>query len=450
METFKVFVKKFIPKFILKKIRPVWHGFLAFIAAARYGFPSQAMVVIGITGTAGKTTTTQMLAAILNAAGKKTGFITTAGYSLGDGSKENSKSLSMPGGFLMQGLLTDIHDAGCTHVIIECTSEGLAQNRHIGINFDVALLTNLHPAHLDAHGGSIENYRKAKGKLFETLELGQRKEIFREKLSGFNAEGEHAEYFAHFKAGRKFAVINGTSDETIAKGVKLGAKNMYAMEKIQINAESVSFEISDVQFNLPLPGEFNAWNAGLAAATAHMLGVDLVKSSETLANFSGVSGRMETVKSSKGFSVVVDYAPEPEGMKQSLKAADAMPHQRLVHVFGSTGGHRDVAKRAEFGAISAEYADQIIITNDDVYESDPQKIADDVLSGVRSVSNKAPDVKIILDRHEAISSAIQNAKAGDIILITGKGSENFLVLPGDKRIAWNEKQVVEELLKENE
>lgn len=450
METFKTFVKKFIPNFLLKKIRPVWHGFLAFIASARYGFPSQAMVVIGITGTAGKTTTTQMLAAILNAAGKKTGFITTAGYSLGKGSQENSKSLSMPGGFLMQSLLTDIHDAGCSHVIIECTSEGLVQNRHIGINFDVALLTNLHPAHLDAHGGSIENYRKAKGRLFEVLELGQRKEIFREKLLGLNAEGEHTEYFAHFKADRKFAVINGTSDEAIAKGVKLGAKNMYAMEKIAVHAESVSFAISDVEFNLPLPGEFNAWNAGLAAATAHMLGVDLVKSSEVLANFAGVSGRMEVVRSAKGFSVVIDYAPEPEGMRQALKAVSAMPHQRLVHIFGSTGGHRDVAKRSEFGAISAEYTNQIIITNDDVYESDPQKIADDVLGGVLSVSDKTPDAKIILDRRDAISTAIQNAKTGDIILITGKGSENFLVLPGDKRIVWNERKVVEELLKQNE
>jgi UDP-N-acetylmuramoyl-L-alanyl-D-glutamate--2,6-diaminopimelate ligase len=450
METFKTFVKKFIPKFMLKKIRPAWHGFLAFIASARYGFPSQSMVVIGVTGTAGKTTTTQMLAAILNGAGKKTGFITTAGYSLGGGVRENSKSLSMPGGFLMQGLLTDIHDAGCTHVIIECTSEGLAQNRHIGINFDVALLTNLHPAHLDAHSGSIENYRKAKGKLFESLEFGQRKEIFREKLLGLNAEGEHAEYFAHFKADRKFAVINGTSDESIAKGVKLGAKNMYALEKLAVHPESVSFVISDVEFNLTLPGEFNAWNAGLAVAAAHMLGVDLLKSSDALAKFSGVSGRMETIKSSKGFSIVIDYAPEPEGMNQALKAVNAMPHQRLIHVFGSTGGHRDVAKRAEFGSISAEYSDQIIITNDDVYESDPQKIADDVLGGVLSVANKTPDTKIVLDRREAISVAIQNAKAGDIILLTGKGSENFLVLPGDKRILWNEKKVVEELLKQNE
>jgi UDP-N-acetylmuramoyl-L-alanyl-D-glutamate--2,6-diaminopimelate ligase len=450
METFKTFVKKFIPNFMLKKIRPVWHGFLAFIAAARFGFPSQSMVVIGITGTAGKTTTTQMLAAILNAAGKRTGFITTAGYSLGDDSQQNSHSLSMPGGFRMQGLLTDIHDAGCTHVIIECTSEGLAQNRHIGINFDVALLTNLHPAHLDAHSDSIENYRKAKGRLFETLELGQRKEIFREKLLGLNAEGEHAEYFAHFKADRKFAVINGTSDEAIAKGVKLGAKNMYAMEKIVVHAESVSFAISDVEFNLLLPGEFNTWNAGLAAATAHMLGVDLAKSSEVLAKFAGVSGRMETIRSAKGFRVVIDYAPEPEGMRQALRAVSAMSHQRLVHIFGSTGGHRDVAKRSEFGAISAEYADQIIITNDDVYESDPQKIADDVLGGVRSVPDKTPEEKIILDRREAISSAIQNAKVGDIILLTGKGSENFLVLPGDKRIAWNERKVVEELLKQNE
>jgi UDP-N-acetylmuramyl-tripeptide synthetase len=449
METFKTFVKIFIPDFMLKKIRPVWHGFLAFIASARFGFPSQSMVVIGITGTAGKTTTTQMLAAILNAAGKRTGFITTAGYSLGDGSKENSKSLSMPGGFLMQGLLTDIHDAGCKYVIIECTSEGLAQNRHLGINFDAAILTNLYPAHLDAHGSSIENYRKAKGKLFEALELGQRKEVFREKILGLNAEGEHAEYFAHFKADRKFAVINGTSDVAIASGVRLGAKSMYAIENISFNDFSVSFAISDTKFNLPIAGEFNAWNAGLAAATAHMLGIDLKVSADALVNFYGVPGRMQLLMG-LNFSAVIDYAPEPIGMSNALQSVTAMPHKRIIHVFGSTGGHRDIAKRAEFGAISAEYADQIIITNDDVYESDPQKIADDVLGGVNSVTNKKPYVQIILDRREAIAEAIKSANQGDLILITGKGSENFLVLPGNKRIPWNEAAIVKELFKEYE
>jgi UDP-N-acetylmuramoyl-L-alanyl-D-glutamate--2,6-diaminopimelate ligase len=159
---------------------------------------------------------------------------------------------------------------------------------------------------------------------------------------------------------------------------------------------------------------------------------------------------METIRGSKDFSVIIDYAPEPAGMIQSLKTVSVMPHRRLTHVFGSTGGHRDVAKRAEFGAISAEYADDIIITNDDVYESDPQKIADDVLQGVRSVSDKHPEVKIILDRREAIAAAVKNAQSGDIILLTGKGSENFLVLPGNKQIAWSERKVVQDLLKENE
>jgi UDP-N-acetylmuramoyl-L-alanyl-D-glutamate--2,6-diaminopimelate ligase len=439
-----------IPNFLLKKIRPAWHGFLAFVAAARYGFPSQYMVVIGVTGTAGKSTTVQMLAAILNAAGKKTGFITTAGFSLGQGLRENPNGLSMPGGFAIQSLLTDMHDSGCAYAIIECTSEGLAQNRHLGINFDVALLTNLHPAHLDAHGGSIEAYRKAKGRLFEVLELGGPKQMFREKLIGLNAEGEHAEYFSHFKADRKFALINGVGEEAVAAGVRLGAKNMYAMENIHSSADSVSFAIADVKFIVPMPGEFNAWNAGLAAATARMLGVDLAASAEALLKFSGVPGRMETIRSNKGFGVIIDYAPEPAGMAQSLKTVSATPHRRLTHVFGSTGGHRDVAKRAEFGAISAEYADEIIITNDDVYESDPQKIADDVLQGVRSVFDKHPEIKIILDRSKAIAAAVKNAQSGDIILLTGKGSENFLVLPGNKRIVWSERKIVQDLLKENE
>jgi UDP-N-acetylmuramoyl-L-alanyl-D-glutamate--2,6-diaminopimelate ligase len=239
-------------------------------------------------------------------------------------------------------------------------------------------------------------------------------------------------------------------EEALLAGLRLGAKNMYSMENIHSNAESVSFSIADAKFTIPMPGEFNAWNAGLAVATAHMLGVDLAMSAEALAKFSGVPGRMEIIRSKKDFIIIIDYAPEPAGMIQSLKTVSAMPHRRLTHVFGSTGGHRDVAKRSEFGAISAEYADEIIITNDDVYESDPQKIADDVLQGVRSVSGKTPEVRIILDRREAIATAVKDAQSGDIILLTGKGSENFLILPGNKRVAWSESRVVRDLLKENE
>jgi UDP-N-acetylmuramoyl-L-alanyl-D-glutamate--2,6-diaminopimelate ligase len=441
-------IKKILPNKAVKKIRPIWHGFLASLATLRYGNPSSRMLVIGVTGTAGKSTTIQMLAEILRAGGMKTGYITTAGFSNGGALSDNLAGLSMPGGFAMQSALLDILDAGCSCAIVECTSEGLAQNRHYGINFDMALLTNIYAAHLEAHGG-MEAYRKAKGKLFAALSEGDRKASYPTKFIGVNAEAEHSGYFASFAADEKFAIINGMDEAAIARGVRAEARTMYSVETIDATGEQSTFEIADTKFTLLIPGEFNVWNAALAASAAHMLGIELSVAAQALARFAGVPGRMEELQAENGVRIIIDYAPEPIGMEEALRAVQAMSHERIVHVFGSTGGHRDVAKRGEFAAISARYADSIIITNDDVYDSDPEQIANDIRAGVQSVLEKKPDVKTILDRTEALRYAIQNAKAGDIVLVTGKGSERFLVLPGNKRIEWNERKVVEGLLNDH-
>jgi UDP-N-acetylmuramoyl-L-alanyl-D-glutamate--2,6-diaminopimelate ligase len=443
----KNFVKKILPKTTLKKIRPFWHGFLASAAAFRNGFPSKQLVVIGITGTAGKSTTVQMLAKIMNDSGLKTGYVTTVGYSVnGDVFNKNKISLSMPSGPVLQSRLLDMVDAGCKYAVIEATSEGLAQNRHFGIDFDVALLTNLHPAHLDSHG-DFESYKRAKGRLFKAISASMRKEFFPTKIIGLNLDSADFGYFSGFKADKKFAVTSALNEEKSAMAVSAGIQNIYALENIKTTAAGSSFKIYNQEFNIGVPGEFNIWNALLAVSAANMFGVELAKSADSLVDFK-IIGRMEEIDSPKGFKVFIDYAPEPIAMENSLQAVSGMPHKRVVHVFGSTGGHRDVGKRQEFGKISATYADKIIITNDDVYESDPIKIAEEIKNGIDAIASvKNIEVKTILDRGEAIKTAIAEAEEGDIILITGKGSENFLVLPGDKRIDWDEHKLVETLLR---
>jgi UDP-N-acetylmuramoyl-L-alanyl-D-glutamate--2,6-diaminopimelate ligase len=177
------------------------------------------------------------------------------------------------------------------------------------------------------------------------------------------------------------------------------------------------------------------------------LGVSLETAAEALNNIGTVPGRMETIQAPNGATVIVDYAPEPAAMEASLSAVNLLAHNKIIHVFGSTGGHRDVAKRYIFGEISAKMADTIIITNDDVYDSDPREIAQNIREGIDRVENrKVQSVEVILDRKDAIAKALKLASQNDIVLITGKGSEQFLVLPNNERIVWDDRAVVKELL----
>jgi UDP-N-acetylmuramoyl-L-alanyl-D-glutamate--2,6-diaminopimelate ligase len=330
---------------------------------------------------------------------------------------------------------------GCKFAILECTSEGLAQNRHYGINFDAALLTNISPAHLDVHGG-FELYKKAKLKLFARMLQLPKKAGKVKKMIGVNLDNLQAVEFLAFPAEVKFGI-------SLHPHPQMGELQVYGAEHIKLN-EGLNFEVRGAEFQLKLIGEFNVYNALMAAACANILGVTLPNCAAALAKFTEPAGRMEEINSGRGFRIFVDYAPEPAGMQAALLALSAQPHKRLIHVFGATGGHRDVAKRFEFGKISAGFADYLIITNDDVYDSDPKKVARDIVAGINRLKNKEFQMKhyeVILDRRQAIAHALSIARVGDIILFTGKGSEQFLVLPGNHRVVWDEREVVREEIK---
>lgn len=431
-----IFFKTLVPDWLLKAVRPLYHGCIALGAHWYYGRPSESLVVIGITGTAGKSTTAAMLSHILNAAGKKCGYLTTVNFFDGEKDFINKHGLSMPGGPLLQKSLRQMVERGCKYAVVECTSEGLAQNRHMGINFDAALFTNLSEAHVEAHG-SFENYKAAKGKLFAALSRHKKKSMLPKKLIGVNLDDAQSSYFANFSADEKFGVT--------FEGQKLVATSkIYAAKKSE-----TGFLLENQQFVVQVVGDFNLYNALLATACANTLGVALPIAQQALQNFSGIRGRMEPVFNGRGIHIFVDYGCEPASIVGALHAANAVVHNRLIHVFGATGGHRDVSKRFVFGKASAELADVSIITNDDVYDSDPQEIADNILEGFNSIpasQRKASEIYTILDRYEAIKKALSLARPDDLILITGKGSEQFLVLPGNKRIEWDEVNEVKKLL----
>lgn len=429
-------IKQILPNWLLNKIRPAWHGFLAYAAAVMYGFPSWRMVVIGVTGTAGKSTTVQMLAAILNASGNKAGYFTTVGYFDGETQTVNRQGLSMPSGIVLQKCLRGMLGNKCSYAVIEATSEGLAQNRHLGIDFDVALFTNLSPAHIESHGG-FEQYKAAKVKLFAALRKSRNKSFFQKKMLGVNLDNEHAQFFASLAVGRKFGITFENSGF---------AGEIYKGTELQEHGGGLRFKLNQTEFSVNMPGKFNAYNALMAASCANMLGIDLGSCAHALRQFHGPAGRMEKI-AGHGFEVFVDYAPEPLPMQSALEAISRMPHKRLVVVFGSTGGHRDVRKRFEFGKIAARYADKIILTNDDVYDSDPEKIIADIKTGIsEEKSKRVSEVQAVPDREQAIKLAMRSAQQGDVILITGKGSEQFLVLPGNNRIAWDDRNIVKKYI----
>lgn len=429
-----VWLKRFVPEVLQKAVRPYYHGALAALASWSHGRPSRRLTVIGVTGTSGKSTTVLLLSHLLNQSSRKTGYVTTAGWSDGARPEVNRHGLSMPGGPLLQRYLKSMVDAGCRYAVIECTSEGLAQNRHLGVDFDVALFTNLSPAHQDAHG-SFASYRSAKGKLFSALGRAFRKPEVK-KLIGVNLDDPEAPFFSSFPAAERFGV-------TLTGLQLVEVDRTYAAVPVD-----GGFSLNGQDYRLSLPGAFNVQNALLATACALELGVGPAEVARALPGFLGAPGRMERI-ATEPFSVFVDYAPEPAGMRAALQAVRAMGPKRIIHVFGSTGGHRDVSKRFEFGELSAQHADVVIVTNDDVYGSDPEEIARNVRQGIERVpyaQRRAQEIRTVLDRREAISVALSLAGPGDLVLITGKGSEQFLVLPQNRRIPWDDRAVAREEL----
>lgn len=431
-------IKNILPVWALKWLRPLYHGVMAYWASLMQGRPSRQLIVIGVTGTSGKSTTVGMISHILNFAGIKAGHITTANYFDGTTEHTNKHGLSMPAGPLLQKQLKRILKNGCKVAVVECTSEGLAQNRHRGIDFDIALITNLERAHLDSHGG-FGKYRAAKGKLFSALGSSSKKFFFMKKVLGVNIDDAEHKYYLQFPADEKFGISTQSAHEP--EGMRL-----FFASTIQ-QQPTVSFTVEKENFSLNAIGMFSVYNALMATACVSYLDVEPKVSAKALAEFQGMPGRLEKIENNLGITIIVDYAPEPLGMRSVLEAVNRLNPGKIIHVFGSTGGNRDKAKRFEFGEISAELADVIYVTNDDIYDSDPEEIANNIQQGIWQASKKrAQEVVKNLNRRGAIHQALLAARPGDVVLITGKGSEQFLVEPKNKRIPWDDRTVVREEL----
>lgn len=401
-------VKKLTPHFLLDFYYWLW----AFVGTLVFGFPSKRLMVIGVTGTSGKSTTVDFITRILEEAGYKVASLSSIRFKVGAKEWKNNLKMTMPGRFIIQKFLRQAANEQCKYVVLEVTSEGIKQFRHKFIHFDTAVFTNLSPEHIESHGG-FENYRSAKVKLFQATK----------NTHIINIDDENARYFLEIPA---------------KKIITFGANSRADVRIENLNIENgIAFSVNGAQFHLSLLGRFNAYNALAAISVALSLNISLEICKKALEKATGIPGRMEIVATEP--LVVVDYAHTPTQLEEAYKS---LPGRNLVCVLGSCGGGRDVWRRPVLGEIAKQYCKEIIVTNEDPYDEDPQAIINQVAESAGAKAVK------ILDRKEAIKNALTLAQPGDAVIITGKGSEPLMCLENGKKIPWDDRKIAKEALQE--
>ena len=415
MDTILRAIEKYIPKKVYRFFQPVYHYTLATTGATLYRFPSRKLYVIGVTGTKGKSSTVEFVNAVLESSGKKTAVLSTIHFKIGDTIRPNKYKMTMPGRFFTQKFLRDAVDAHCTHAVIEMTSEGARFFRHKHVHLDALLFTNLSPEHIESHG-SFDKYKQAKMKLVHQLTKSNKPL----RLSIANTDNEHAPSF----------LINDVE------------KNIgYSLNDVEIISQDANKSVikwHDTEITIPLPGTFNISNAIASLTLAYELGISNEDAKKGIESLKIIRGRVEKVDVGQDFDVIIDYAHTDDSLR---KLYEAFLSSRKIAVLGSTGGGRDVWKRPVLGEIADELCDEIIVTNEDPYDEDPMKIIWDVAHGV-----KKHTPLIIPDRREAIAKAISLAKTGDTILITGKGTDPYIMGPNNTKEVWDDATVAREEL----
>jgi len=465
-------IKKIIPLKIFKALQPAYHYLMNLAAALYYKFPSQKLIVIGVTGTTGKTSTVYLTAKVLEANGYKVGYTSTAGFSDGDKEWLNDQKMTMVGRFFTQRLLQQMVHNGCRYAIVETTSEGIKQFRHRFINYDVLIFTGLYPEHIEAHG-SFEKYKAAKSELFTHLKEGRTKYVNENRIVCqpkselkkldlrrvkktiiVNGDDEYASHFLSYWGELKFiySSVVWESPAAIAQAFQLdpASKNwkLIPYQNFRTGLDGTDLVIDGQDCHLNLLGDFNSQNAAAAYACASSQDLDPLKNKSGLENVISMPGKLENIKLGQDFTVIVDYAFEPRALEKIYQTIYLFEPNKIIHVLGSTGGGRDIARRPELGRIAAERAECIIVTNEDPYDDDPLVIIDQVAAGaIQAGKELGEDLFKISDRRLAIRQAIALARANDLILVSGKGAEQYICVAGGQKIPWDDRQVVREELK---
>lgn len=395
-------------------VRPLYHFALQFFSALAAGFPAKKMTVVGVGGTKGKSTLSEMIFAILTEAGHTVALVGTIRFAIGKESQPNKLKMTMPGRGFIQRFLARARRSGATHAVVELTTEGARQYRHRFLYPDIMVMTNVQKEHIESHG-SFEKYVARKWELVRELERSQ-------KTKRTMVANTDDQWNAQF--------INAHVDEHLPYSVS-DIPDMSEAER------SVSFTYRGTHITVPLSGTFNAVNALGALKVAEALGIPLDTAARALTELRPVRGRVEYIDEGQPFSVIVDYAHTPD----SLQALYGAFPGRKICVLGNTGGGRDQWKRSEMGVIADAHCDEVILTNEDPYDEDPRTIVDQMARAMQRTPT------IIMDRRAAIREAIARAQTHDTVLISGKGTDPYIMGPRGSKEPWDDATVAREVLR---
>jgi len=406
---------------MLRQLRAAYHYLWALGGALYYRFPARALTVIGVTGTKGKTTTIELINAILETKRQSTAIASTLRFKIGDRAEPNLLKMTMPGHAFLQRFLRQAVTAGCRYAIIEMTSEGARQFRHRFIDLDVLIFTNLAPEHIESHG-SYEKYLEAK--------LSIARELIRSRKPAptliVNGDDRVADRFLALPISRVIVYRRRDASPYVA------------------DEAGINFTWRGKRIHTRLPGLFNLMNVLAAVTGADHFGVSRTNIRRAVEEFALVRGRMERLEARDinpqwpNFSVIVDYAHTPDSLREVYQTFGGRP---TIGVFGGTGGGRDVWKRPVMGTIASEHCRLIILTNEDPYDEKPEAIVNDIVRGI-----KRTPYQIVMDRRLAIREAFVEAKDGEMVILTGKGTDPFIMGPRGARTPWDDMTVVREEL----
>ena len=411
---------------------------MGILAAAFHGKPSARMDIIGVTGTDGKTTTTNLIDAVLSAAGYRTGLMSTVDFKIGNDRRPNTSRFTTLEAPQVQEMLAEMVDAGVECAVVETTSSGLALHRVSGVEYDVAVVTNITSEHLEVHG-TLENYRRAKAMLCEAVDPDRKKPIAVPvtRACVLNADDSSFEYLRGYC---RAPILSYGIDR---------ASDVHA-EDVCLNADSTSFHVrlpdgQTHQIHTPLVAKYNVSNVLAAISVGYLHGIDASVMAQSLRIFGGVPGRMERIEAGQPFTVVVDYAHTADSLGKVLEVLRPLTTGRLIAVFGSAGD-RDRVKRPQMGAVAARLADFAVITDEDPREEDAQSILREIATGAEAAGAvEGRDYICVVDRRQGIASAFERAEPGDVVLLAGKGHEQSIVI-GREKLPWDDRVVAREEL----